>query len=112
MGMGTKASQYRPAEPARVERREAMRLPVAISGASVRKLTEQPADALLCDLSVYGCRIEAQGVFKADERVWVRLAGGLPIAGSVVWVDGDMIGCRFDVPIARTTLRSVVLSLV
>ncbi len=111
MRMASRATQYRTAQPALIEQRAAMRLPVAISNASVRKLADQPADAVLRDLSIYGCRIETREPFAAEERVWVRLGGSLPVAATVVWSDGGALGCRFDVPIARALLRSIVLTL-
>lgn len=109
--MASRAAHYRVADPASIERRVAPRLPVAITNVSLRKLARQPADAILRDLSIYGCRIEAREGFAAGERVWLRLDGGLPIAASVVWSEGGAVGCRFDTPIARPVLRSIVLSL-
>jgi hypothetical protein len=109
--MASKATQFRTAEPAAVEQRGALRLAVAISGASVRKLSAQPDDATLRDLSVYGCRIETDGGYATGDRIWIRLSGSLPIGGEVMWATDGLIGCRFDVPIARALLRTVVLSL-
>jgi hypothetical protein len=89
-----------------------LRLAIAITGASVRKHAAQPDDATLRDLSVYGCRIETACDYVPGDRVWIRLSGSLPIAGEVVWAIDGVIGCRFDAPIARALLRSIVLSLV
>lgn len=105
------ATQFRACAPATIEQRGALRLPVAVSGASVRRHSEQPADATLLDLSVYGCRVATDGEFVADERIFVRLTGGLPIPAAVIWVEDGVLGCRFNTPIARSLLRSVVLSL-
>jgi hypothetical protein len=63
-------------------------------------------------LSVYGCRIAIDGEYVADDRIFVRLSGGLPVPAAVIWTQDGVLGCRFDKPIARSLLRSVVLSLV
>ena len=109
--MASRATQFRTAEPAAVEKRGALRLAVAITGASVRKHATQPDEATLRDLSVYGCRIETNGDYGTGDRVWVRLSGSLPIGAEVVWATDGVIGCRFDEPIARALLRNIVLSL-
>ena len=65
----------------------------------------------LCDLSPFGCRIESEGAHAAGDRVWLRLAGGLPIAATVVWSDGGRTGCRFDEGLPRETVRALTLGI-
>lgn len=80
-----------------------------ITRATVRRHAAPAATATLLDLSIYGCRLAATLPVEADERLWVRLDGGLPIAASVVWVEGEEIGCRFDEPISTAQVRALTL---
>ena len=90
-----------------VERRRTMRRAPANTRASVRTQGEHATDAKLLDLSIYGCRLGSTGAYNAGDRLWLRLDGGWPVAGTVVWVEGERLGCRFDQPIASTTMRDL-----
>lgn len=107
--MGLATSAYRKVAPAKLEQRAAIRHPVVVKRASVRGHGRQPLDAVLDDLSVYGCRLAIDGEFVAGERLWLRLAGGNAIAASAVWCEGGKLGCRFDEPLARDLFRSLTL---
>lgn len=87
--------------------RRAERHELAITRASVRAHGDQPAAATLRDLSIYGCRVATAGDYDAGARLWLRIDGGLPIAASVVWADGEQLGCRFDEPIANALMRQL-----
>lgn len=106
--MATRLTQYRAVTPARVEQRSAPRHRVVLTHAL---LDNSPAEALLHDLSVYGCRLACTAPHAAGERLWVRIGAALPIAATVVWNDDDQLGCRFDAPIARSLVRSLTLVL-
>ncbi|ATY32187.1 PilZ domain-containing protein [Sphingomonas psychrotolerans] len=107
--MATRLSQYRTVSPALVEQRSAPRHRILVSRATVRKQGNAAVEATLGDLSVYGCRLACASEHPEGERLWLRLQGGLPIAATVVWNDGDNIGCRFDAPIERSLMRSLTL---
>lgn len=107
--MGLATSAYRKVEPARLEQRAVVRHPVVVKRASVRGHGRQPLEAVLDDLSIYGCRISVDGLFKVGERLWLRFAGGKPIAANAVWYDAGKLGCRFDQPIDRTLFRTLTL---
>lgn len=92
------------------EHRRAGRHAIVVSRASVRGMGEQPADATLIDLSIYGCRIATACVHGAGDRLWLRLDGGWPIPATVVWADGERLGCRFDQPIAGSVVRELTRS--
>lgn len=110
--MASRASAYRPCEPASLEQRGAVRYPVLVTRATIRSHGEAPVTATLKDLSTFGCRLSTPGDHGAGERVWLRLSGGLPVAATVVWAGGGMAGCRFDAPIDRDLVRSLSLGLV
>ena len=110
--MASRASAYRPAEPASLERREAARYPVLVSSATIRPHGEAPVAAALQDLSSYGCRLTIPAEHEAGDRVWLRLSGGLPVAATVVWAREGQAGCRFDAPIERGLVRALTLGLV
>lgn len=107
--MATRFSQYRRVEPASIEQRAEPRLKLSVTRASVRRYGKTPIDALLHDLSTYGCRIAAGVVATEGERLWLRFDGRMPIAATVVWCLDGMVGCRFDTPIERAVMRALTL---
>ncbi len=102
-------SQYRPVEPARLEQRKAQRHPVLVQRSTVRKHKAPPIEALLVDLSIYGCKLEIESDFKANDRLWLRFEGGSPVAATAIWYEGGKLGCRFDDAIDRDMFRSLTL---
>jgi hypothetical protein len=108
--MASRATQYRKVLPALVEHRAAPRHLVSISTATVRRHGDQPSEAVLCDLSIYGCRLQSPDSHATDERLWVRFPGGNPIATTVVWTRDGFTACRFDAPIDRALVRSMIVS--
>lgn len=109
--MASRASRYVPVEPASLERRDSRRTPVLVSDATVRPHATAPLAAALRDLSTFGCRIASPGEHQAGDRVWLRLAGGLPVAATVVWSGDGHTGCRFDAPLPRETVRGLTLGI-
>lgn len=106
--MATDVWQLHASEAA--ENRRAGRHTVVVSRATVRGHGQSASDALLLDLSIYGCRITSPHEHEAGERLWLRLDGGWPIPATVVWADGERLGCRFDQPIAGSMLRELTRS--
>jgi PilZ domain len=109
--MGFAATAYRKVAPARIDQRAVERHPVIISRASVRGHGKQPAEARLSDLSIYGCRLAVDGCYTADDRLWLRFAGGPPVAATAIWNEDGELGCRFDEPLDRALFRSLTLVL-
>lgn len=107
--MASRATQYRPVQPACRDSRAAIRHHVTISRATVRRLGEDAVDAELTDLSIYGCRILTDEPLGAGDRLWLRFTGAIPIAATVVWCSDGMMGCRFDKPIASRMARTLTL---
>lgn len=107
--MATRLSQFRTVGPALVEQRSEPRHRILVTRATVRKQGDSATEAILRDLSVYGCRLACTSEHGEGERVWLRLKESLPIAGTVMWNDGAHIGCRFDAPIERSLMRSLTL---
>lgn len=107
--MATSIRQLRQAVP--IEERAAPRQIVSVTRATVRGHGQDPAEASLRDLSIYGCRLELDAAWHPDDRIWLRLDGGPPIAATVVWTEARWIGCRFDAPIATSEMRALTRSL-
>jgi hypothetical protein len=107
--MGYLTSQYRKVEPARLEQREAVRHPVLLGKATVRRHAKHPIEARLVDLSIYGCRVLIDGSVKVGDRLWLRLGGSGPISATAVWAEGDRLGCKFDEMLDRTLFRELTL---
>ena len=107
--MGYMASQYRKVAPARIEQREVVRHSVLLQRATVRKHSKASQEARLVDLSIYGCRLLTETIFKNGDRLWVRFANGNPVGATAIWFDGDQLGCRFDEALDRTLFRELTL---
>ncbi|MDT8759652.1 PilZ domain-containing protein [Sphingomonas psychrotolerans] len=107
--MATRFSQFRTVGPALVEQRSEPRHRITVTRAKVRKQGDASIDAILRDLSVYGCRLACTSEHPEGERVWLRLQDSLPVAGTVIWNNGNEMGCRFDAPIDRNLMRSLTL---
>lgn len=110
--MGIRATQFRKVDAALVEHRAAPRYSVAISTAKVRRQGEMPSEAVVVDLSIYGCRVQSPMRHKPRERIWVRFTEGPPFAATVIWAKDGFAGCRFDAPMERAMMRSMTLSLI
>ena len=109
--MATRLSQYRTPEAASLDRRAEPRLTLSLTHASVRRHGKTAVDAVLHDLSIYGCRMAAETRAREGERLWLRFDGQLPVAATLVWNVDGMVGCRFDAPIERAMMRSLTLRL-
>jgi hypothetical protein len=107
--MATKFSQYRAVVPALVEQRAATRHRILVTRATVTKRGNRPVEAMLHDLSVYGCRLACEAPHGEGDKVWLALRGDQPVPATVVWNDGAHIGCRFDDPIERSLVRQLTL---
>lgn len=107
--MATKFSQYRAVTSALVEQRAAPRHRILMTRATLAKRGNKPIEAMLHDLSVYGCRLACAAAHAAGDKVWLMLHGDQPVPATVVWNDGAHIGCRFDDPIARSVVRQLTL---
>ena len=77
----------------------------------MRKPGTAPLDAVLHDLSVYGCRLATPADYAPEERLILRLDGGSPIEAAVVWCKDGFIGCRFDEAIPRSLVRDLTLTI-
>lgn len=107
-----RTARFRAAEAATAEQRSEPRYQVGVKRASVRSHGALALDASLEDISIYGCRLGSTGDHVAEERVWLRFVGKPAVAATVIWSDGGMIGCRFDVPLDTALVRSLTLRLV
>ncbi len=105
------SSQYRRVEPARIEQRTVERHSVLLHRSTVRGHGRQAIDAELVDLSIYGCRIEADHSFKENDRLWLRFSSSNPVPATAVWSEGSTLGCRFDEPLDRSLFRALTLTL-
>jgi hypothetical protein len=109
--MASNVTRILPVSPDVDERRSNARLVVLVARASIRKISEQPADAVLIDLSVYGCKIESPLDHETGERIWLRFSGANPIHATIVWAEKGYAGCRFDEAIENSLFRSLTLAM-
>jgi PilZ domain len=97
-------------DQADIDKRRAPRLPVVISRATLRRSDSALTDAVVHDLSIYGCRVMSGMKLHEGDALTLRFAGSTPVTAKVVWSDGIFTGCRFDVPIANSVFRAFTLS--
>lgn len=107
--MASRPTQYRAVAPARIEQRCIERHLVEVTRATVRRHGKKPIAARLHDISIYGCRVLSDLDTKADDRLWLRFPGGVPVAATVIWSEHGFTGCRFDEPIDRVLVRKLAL---
>ena len=107
--MGHMSSQYRKVAPARIEQRGTLRHPVLLQRATVRRAKAAPIQAQLCDLSIYGCRLAMDEVFKAGDRIRLSFADHRSVTATTIWCEDGLLGCRFDEAIDRALFRSLTL---
>ena len=110
--MATRMSRYRAVAPASLEGRRAERLFVAVQRAAVELVGGDmpvPIEAVLCDVSPFGCRLSAPGDYAPGERLALKIGGGMAAAATVVWSDGGVIGCRFDQAVSAPALRQLTI---
>ncbi len=106
--MATRVSQYRTVTPALVEQRAAPRHRVWLASAIVHQRGGRSVEAMLHDLSVYGCRLACRSRHAEGARLWLRIREeAIPII--VIWNDGEQLGCRFETPIERSLVRALTL---
>lgn len=63
--------------------------------------------AALHQLSIYGCRLAGRIRATEGETLSLRFDRDAPIAATVIWCEGGIIGARFDEPIERERMRSL-----
>jgi hypothetical protein len=107
--MATRATQFRTVTAALVEQRAATRHRILLTRTKVSGRDKSPVEAMLHDLSVYGCRLACQVTHAVGDKIWLRLHGDQPVPAKVMWNDGQHIGCRFDIPIDRKLMRQLTL---
>jgi hypothetical protein len=80
------------------------RVPVlSVAHASVKRQRK----AALHQLSIYGCRLASRIDAAQGEPLTLRFDRDAPIAATVVWCEGGLIGARFDQPIERDVMRAL-----
>lgn len=108
--MASRASRYVGTASASFDERRMERQIVAVTRATARRHGQEPRDARLHDISIYGCRLITGERHKSGERLWLRFGGASAVAATVVWCDGAAAGCRFDAPIPGGMVRTITLA--
>lgn len=105
--MATQAAQVFRVGPLLADHRLSLRRRVELTRAGA----DSPGEPVsLVDLSTFGCRLAGEHDLAAGDLVRLDL-GGAMVSATVIWTRDDMLGCRFDVAIARPLMRSLVLGL-
>lgn len=107
--MALKSTRYRKVEPAALNRRAVPRHNVKIRRASLNRSNRNAISADLVDISVYGCRLEADAVFSEGEEIQVNVAAFDTVKAVVVWQKVKQAGCRFTDALDPEILRRLTL---
>ncbi len=108
--MALKSTRYRKVEPAALNRRATPRHEVSISSASLKRKGNMSIVATLLDISIYGCRLEADAVFKEGEKVTLTVDEHAPVKATLVWQKTKQAGCRFADSLDTEMLRTLTLA--
>lgn len=91
------------------DRRRERRKGLAMS-ADIKSLTAQ-ANAIVCDLSEHGCRINNAGLtLQTGSRVLIRPLRSQSLLGTVRWSSSDAAGIEFDVPLHPALVAELISS--
>jgi len=103
--------RYRAVASANIDCRQAERLFVAVGRVGDGETTGggMPVEAVLRDISPFGCRLAVPGSYVMGERLVLRIGGGMEVSATVAWGTDGVIGCRFDQSMSRTALRQITL---
>ena len=80
------------------EARKSLRRIVNIA-AALREEEATTSRAVVLDISVGGCRLQTEGAIKAGGEVWLKLPGLETRRSRIVWTDGTLAGCEFEMPL-------------
>lgn len=108
--MALKSTRYRKVQPAALNRRSVPRHEVTVSSASLKRKGNMSIAATLLDISIYGCRFEADAVFKEGEKVTVTVNTHAPMKATLVWQKTKQAGCRFADALDTEILRTLTLA--
>ena len=107
--MALKSTRYRKVAPAALNRRAVPRHCVSVSSASLKRSSDNPISATLVDISIYGCRLEADAVFGEGEEINLAVADGNNVVATVVWQKVKQTGCRFVKALDPKIMRKLTL---
>jgi hypothetical protein len=88
----------------RIERRAHSRIAVQLS-ASLRGRGQTGAPVRVVDLSIDGCRVEANGALVPGSWVWLNLPGLESLYAQIIWWHDCYGGLEFDPPLHPTVLN-------
>lgn len=64
--------------------------------------------AILIDISSFGCRLSGVPDLEEGGRIWLRLPDAVPVPATVTWARDGEAGCRFVDPIGQALMRSLL----
>lgn len=53
----------------------------------------------ISDISIGGCRVEADNEMQAGAEVWLKMPGLETKRSRIAWANGRTCGCEFDIPL-------------
>lgn len=108
--MSAKSTRYNNVQPAAINRRDVPRYDVAIDISPLKRKKSKPIQARLADISLYGCRLEADAVFQEGEVLELSVDSHVKAEAKVIWQKAQQAGCRFVKALDPEALRSLTIS--
>lgn len=92
------------------DRRYAIRINVQIDAELIDQGRRRCA-VTLTNLSITGCRFEADLPLRLPAPITLLIDGVDPIVGEVVWVENKLVGCHFAEPLSPTICNRIIRNL-
>lgn len=102
-------SQFRKVASAKVDQREAKRHDVQLQPARTQRKNRGSLNAVLSDLSIYGCRLAVPGVYRENSTLRIAINGSDWIDAEVIWCEEGTLGCRFIATQDKEWVRQLTL---
>ena len=76
--------------------------------AALREEGATTSAATVLDISMGGCRLEAKGAIEAGREIWLKLPGLETRRSRIIWTQGPLAGCEFDMPLQAGEFEMLV----
>ena len=64
--------------------------------------------ARISDISTGGCRIESDTPLEVGAQVWLKLPGLETKRSRIVWANGRIGGCEFEIPLHAAEIETLI----
>ena len=76
--------------------------------AALREEGATTSSATVLDISMGGCRLKTEGAVEAGSEIWLKLPGLETRRSQIVWTEGPLAGCEFEMPLQAGELEMLL----